>query len=73
MKNGNWIKWTVATLLPMVLSLGIWVGSVNTKVIANEHEDAKRAEKVDKLVDKVVDIDKKVTAILCAIAPDKCL
>lgn len=60
--NGNWVKWVVGVLLPLVLGIGIWVGRIDSRVDIMA-EDVK----------KIDEIDKKVTAILCKVAPEKCL
>lgn len=60
--NGDWVKWVVVALLPLVLAGGIWLGNLENRVSANE-----------KTTDQVKAIDKKVTQILCVVKPETCL
>ena len=60
--NGNWTKWSIGVMAPMVLAMGVWAGSLQQQV----WENSKKTQKIE-------EIDKKVTAILCKVAPERCL
>lgn len=63
--SDKWVKWAVGTAMPLLLGIGVWVGTLNKTVSANER-------KIDTVAETVRDIDKRTVAILCSVAPDKC-
>lgn len=69
MINEKVIKYSVSILVPVVLALSGWMIGIDRQVTIN----TAKAGEVEKIKEDVQEIDKKVTAILCAVAPEKCL
>jgi hypothetical protein len=58
--NGSWVKWVAGTLAPMMAAMFIWVGSINTKVSANEEA----TKKIEKIKEDIAKIDERTKIIL---------